>query len=97
MQLTSGVVELGVGGETPRRVPSKSHGPTVSSSSVTSYGSAPASTVARVRPPWEMMQVLAAKSMSSACKYQVAVLSLPLRGCGGSTAAPTGPSRLAAS
>ena len=49
----------------PGRVPPKLHGPMVSSSSDISYGSGPASTVARVRPPWAMMQVLAAKSMFS--------------------------------
>jgi AAA ATPase domain len=46
-------------------VPPKSLGPQVRSSLVSSYGSAPASTVARVRPAWPMMWVLAGKSSPS--------------------------------
>jgi hypothetical protein len=46
-------------------VPPKSLGPQVRSSLVSSYGSASASTVARVRPAWPMMWVLAGKSSPS--------------------------------
>src|SRR5258705_2503697 len=46
----------------PNNVPQKSDGPTVSNSSVSSYGRAPPSTMASVLPPCPMMLVLEAKS-----------------------------------
>ena len=49
----------------PGSVPPKSHGPTVSSSPESSYGSGPDSTVARMRPALATMCVLAAKSIPS--------------------------------
>ena len=62
MQFPGPPVEPGMAANPPGRVPPKSQDPTVPSSSVSSYGSAPASTVASVRPACPMMWVLAAKS-----------------------------------
>src|SRR6267378_2112261 len=46
----------------PNSVPQKSDGPTVSSSSVSSYGRTPDSVMASVLPAWPMMLVFEAKS-----------------------------------
>ena len=63
MQVAGDRVGLGVRGEPAGQRAAEVHGPTVSSSSVSSYGSGPDFTVARVRPALAITCVLAAKSI----------------------------------